>query len=165
LRLTVHAVVRPDAVASVQDLLEHCLKRRIRICLSPLHTGYRVSVGEAERATYEAFFDQIVRLKRAGEAISGSFAFYENVRRLGAYRCLPMLIPRILPDGRLMYPCRPKGQIAGSILEHGSWGETVREAVRRYGRVRHCDRSCRIRCYIEPSLLLTRPAALVREAR
>ena len=162
-KLIVHCVIDPDDLRAAAGVLKYCVERRIRICLSPVHRNYRVEFqGEALRE-YRAFIDEVISMKRKGAPVSGSYAFYQNVKSLNRYECLPMLIPRILPTGDLLYPCRPRGHIAGNILGLGSWEATVQDAVDRYGRVDRCSDSCRIRCYIEPSLLMRKPLSLMRE--
>lgn len=164
-RLIVHAVILPGRIHAARRILDYCTDRGIYICLSPMHENYAVSIPPAARDEYDALLQTIIRRKRAGASISGSLAFYENARTLEPYVCLPMLIPRILPRGELLYPCRPRGQIVGSILELGSWAAAVRAARKRFGPPKRCLASCRIRCYIEPSLLMSRPTRLLREAR
>jgi pyruvate-formate lyase-activating enzyme len=161
--LVVHCVIRGDRLAAAEDMLCYCTERRIRLCLSPLHEGYQVRMSERDLPAYRQFVERVIDAKRRGASVSGSYAFYENVRTLAPYTCLPMLIPRILPNGHLLYPCRPRGRIAGSILELGSWRAAFEDAVRRFGKVGRCQQACRIRCYIEPSLLMRRPLGLLRE--
>ncbi|MFH1220365.1 MAG: radical SAM protein [Candidatus Eisenbacteria bacterium] len=162
-RLKVHAVILPGKIDYAEEVLEFCLDRNIPICFSPLQVDYRAHDSLQGDPAYTIFVDRLIDLKRRGKRISGSYDYYRNIRNFAAFRCVPMLIPRILPNGRLLYPCRPKGRIAGNILDFGSWGGTVNDAIQRFGAIEPCERSCRIRCYIEPSLLMKNPGSLIRE--
>ena len=140
-----------------------CLGLDVPICLSPLQVQYAAHASLADDPGYRRLIDRLIDLKKRGRKISGTFQYYRNIRDLATFRCAPLLVPRILPNGRILYPCRPKGRIAGSILEFGSWERTWGAARRTYGESGECERSCRIRCYIEPSLLMKSPVSIARE--
>jgi MoaA/NifB/PqqE/SkfB family radical SAM enzyme len=162
-KLVVHSVILPGSIPTAEEVLRFCLERDIWICLSPLQKGYRVPRSLESSREYARFIDEVIALKKDGKKISGSLAFYENIRDLRPFRCLPLVIPRILPDGRILYPCRPKGRVGASILSFGSWEGAAADAARRFGPPPDCRDSCRIRCYIEPSLIMKQPFRLARE--
>ncbi|HUV37453.1 MAG TPA: radical SAM protein [Patescibacteria group bacterium] len=162
-RLTVHTVILPGGVDTAEEVLEFCLERDIAVCLSPLQMDYAAHASLRDDVRYVNLIDRLMALKRRGAKISGSYGYYRNIRDFDPYRCIPTLIPRILPDGTILYPCRPAGARGGNILDFGSWEKTLEDAVRSNGRFERCDRSCRIRCYIEPSILMNDPVSFVRE--
>ncbi len=162
-KLKVHTVILPDNIHLAGEVLDFCHSRDISICLSPLQTQYKAHCSFEDDGQYRNLINRIIELKKKGARISGTRNYYRNIRKLEDFRCIPMLIPRILPNGNILYPCRPKGNVAGNIVQHGSWDRVLAEAERDYGRVENCDRSCRIRCYIEPSLLMKDPVSMVKE--
>ncbi|MFH1681064.1 MAG: radical SAM protein [Candidatus Eisenbacteria bacterium] len=164
-RLVVHSVIQPGRLAVAEEVLRSCVSRGIDVCLSPLHHKYRVDWLDGSRQAYAGLLDEIMRLKRQGASISGSHAFYENMKTMETFTCAPFAIPRIIPDGRILYPCRPRGRIGASILDAGSWERALAETAAKYGPPRPCTDSCRIRCYVEPSLLIRKPWLVLKEIR
>jgi MoaA/NifB/PqqE/SkfB family radical SAM enzyme len=162
-KLVVHTVVLPGRLDLAEEVARFALDCGAWVCISPLQHDYAVPPALAASGEYRALIDRVLGMKRAGRRISGSAAFYRNIRDGATYRCHPFVIPRILPSGHLLYPCRPQGAVGGSVLEHGSWERAVREARERFGPIPACRRSCRIRCYIEPSLALSGPWRVARE--
>lgn len=161
--LTVHTVILPGGVDAAEEVLEFCLERDIAVCLSPLQVDYAAHASLRGDARYANLIDRLLALKKAGANISGSYGYYRNIRDFDPYHCIPTLIPRILPDGTILYPCRPAGERGGNILDFGSWERALGDAARANGGFGPCDRSCRIRCYIEPSLLMRNPFTFMRE--
>jgi MoaA/NifB/PqqE/SkfB family radical SAM enzyme len=162
-KLSVHTVILPGKIHLAEDVLDFCLGRDIAVCLSPLQIDYDAHASFEGDTGYRRLIDRLIGLKKSGGNVSGTVKYYENIRQLEKFRCIPILVPRILPNGNILYPCRPKGDIAGNILQLGSWERTLGDAVRRYGKIEECDRSCRIRCYIEPSLIMKHPVSVIGE--
>ena len=161
--LTVHCVASPGLLAEAEKVLDFCLENRIHFCFSPRQKDYQPDPGLIGDREYREFISRLIRAKRKTGLISGGYQFYENIRDFTAFRCYPWLIPRIFPNGDLIFPCRPRGRAVGNLLESGSWEVLERRARAGPGRDFSCDRSCRIRCYIEPSLFAPHPLRTFRE--
>ena len=80
------------------------------------------------------------------------------------YECYPTIIPRITPDGWLIYPCLPmekdggeQGGRAVNLREVSHWDEAWAAAQRRYGEAPSSCASCFQQCYAESSLMGARP--------
>ena len=50
---------------------------------------------------------RLIAAKRAGAPILGSDAYLQTLYDFTSYACYPTLVPRIMADGGLVYPCRP----------------------------------------------------------
>ena len=91
-------------------------------------------------------------------------AYLEGVRDLRGYRCHPLLMPTVRPDGRMNLPCleRPRVQVdlrgAGDYMRAlaGGWREEVWES--------ECRGRCHIFCHMALSLLQRHPLAALGEA-
>lgn len=161
-QITVHCVAHPGKVGEAWEVLEFCLNHRIPFCFSPLQVNYDLHPDLIDDPEYREFITRLIRIKRRTGLVSGSYLYYRNIHDFSDYRCYPWIIPRIFPNGDLIFPCRPRGKPLGNLLETGSW-DLLEEKASDLGWEGSCRRSCRIRCYIEPSLLAPRPWNILRE--
>lgn len=169
LTLIVHCVLAPETLPQARDVLDFCTARGILFSCSPQSVNnwprYELMVAE----DYAAFIAHLIELKQHGAPILGSLPYLRLMLDLQPYPCYPLLIPRVLPDGSLAYPCRPieRGGTAHggriNLLECGSWAEAMRRAVSHYGLPPLTCGSCYQQCYVEPSLMQAQPLALLRE--
>lgn len=163
--LTVHCVIIPGRISHARNVLQFCTRNNIKICLSPLVVDYAPHRELMHNSEYQELIKTVINLKKKSRIISGTFLFYRSILNCEPYTCQPFLVPRIFPMGELLYPCRPigeKGQRV-SLLKAGSWENAVRVAERSFSPVTKCNRSCRIRCYIEPSLITRHPWHILSE--
>jgi MoaA/NifB/PqqE/SkfB family radical SAM enzyme len=163
--LTVHCVIMPGAIGEAGRLLQFCLDKEIKICLSPQVVNYAPHPALLQNVEYEELIRKIIDLKKITNLISGSLLFYKSIHRFEPFECYPFLVPRIFPRGELLYPCRPLGEqrCRVNLLEAGTWERAANLAAESFGSLNSCQRSCRIRCYIEPSLLTRNPWAIIPE--
>jgi hypothetical protein len=49
----------------------------------------------------------MIARKQSGAPILGSMAYLRMLLDFEPYACYPLLVPRVMPDGGLAYPCRP----------------------------------------------------------
>jgi hypothetical protein len=169
-RLIVNCVLSPDTLAGADDVLEFCLKHDLLVSFSPqaVDDWPRYELVVSER--YKAFIDRLIALKRDGAPIAGSTAYLRAIRDFTPYACYPTLIPRVMTDGGLVYPCRPierrggaNGGRPANLLKVESWDEAMDLATAVYGEPpRHCS-SCFQQCFAEPSLMQSRPLAYFAE--
>jgi hypothetical protein len=92
------------------------------------------------------------------------------MRDISPYDCYPTLTPRILPNGDLIYPCRPfekadngQGGRPVNLLNVRTWAEAWHTAYSIYGQPPRSCSSCFQQCYTEPSLMQARPLWLAWE--
>ena len=119
---------------------------------------------------YRAFIQKLIRLKRQGGPILASRRTLQTLLDFIPYDCYPALAPRVLANGDLTYPCRPfekaangQGGRAVNLLDVPGWAEAWKIADQTYGRPPRTCHSCFQQCYIEPSLMQSRPLTLAWE--
>lgn len=163
-KLIVNCVVTPETLDEATAVLDFCLERHIGFAFSPQSFNnwprYELLTAQA----YRAFVERVIAHKKQGHPILGSLAYLKLARDFQSYRCYPTLVPRVLPNGDLIYPCRP---IERSQTGHGgrpcnltraiSWAEAIGQAAIRFGSPPESCTSCFQQCYAEPSLMQAQP--------
>jgi hypothetical protein len=113
---------------------------------------------------YRAFIEKVIRLKKQGAPVLGSLSYFRALLDQTPYECYPTLVPRILPDGWLAYPCRPMEKAGGeqggravNLLHVKTWADAWHIALEKYGEAPTSCVSCFQQCYAEPSLMQAHP--------
>ncbi len=163
-RLIVNAVITPETLPAMGQLLAFCVENDIRVSFSPQSVNNLVRYELIVSPEYQAFIRKIIDLKKQGAPIFGSFAYYSVLLDQTPYECYPTLVPRILPDGWLAYPCRPMEKVGGeqggrpvNLREVKTWEEAWKIAAKMYGDTPTACVSCFQQCYMEPSLMQAHP--------
>ncbi len=168
--LAVNCVVTPETLTDAQGVLDFCVEYNIAFAFSPQSFNnwphYQLLVSE----NYKTFVDQVIAYKKQKQKIIGSLAYLKLMRNFQPYNCYPSLVIRVLPNGDLIYPCRP---IERSQTPHGgrpcnltqvdSWSEAITLAEHEFGPPPTSCVSCFQQCYTEPSLMQARPVTLLQE--
>ena len=169
-QLIINAVLTPETIPGFDDLLAFCAQNHIFLSVSPQSYNNWPRYDLLVSAEYRALIERIITLKKRGAPILGSTAYLKTMLDLQPYACYPTLTPRILPDGWLLYPCRPmekdngeQGGRAVNLLEVSSWQAAWNLAQVAYGQAPAACGSCFQQCYAEPSLMQTHPLAFLWE--
>jgi MoaA/NifB/PqqE/SkfB family radical SAM enzyme len=169
-QLIVNCVLTPETLPGAEQVLDFCIEHDLFVSFSPqaVHNWprYDLLVSDA----YKRFLAQLIALKRRGAPILGSMAYLRTLHDMVPYACYPTLVPRVMPNGDLLYPCRPiekeKGSHGGrpcNLLQVTSWAQALEIAVNEYGPPPRICTSCFQECFAEPSLMQARPLSLLRE--
>jgi MoaA/NifB/PqqE/SkfB family radical SAM enzyme len=169
-RMVVNCVLSPETLPGAGDVLDFCSQHGLLVSFSPQSVDnwprYELLVSDE----YQAFLQRLVAEKRRGGPILGSIAYLRILGDLRPFSCYPLLIPRVMPDGELLYPCRPIEKAGTShggrpcnLLEVESWSEALKLAAAEYGQPPRVCSSCFQQCYIEPALAQARPPSLLVE--
>jgi MoaA/NifB/PqqE/SkfB family radical SAM enzyme len=169
-KLIINTVITPETLSSMDQLLTFCVDNNIQISLSPQSVNNLPRFELVTSAEYRAFIEKIIKLKKEGAPILGSFAYFNILLDQTPYECYPTLIPRITPDGWLTYPCRPmekagseQGGRVVNLLDVKTWDEAWNIAQKKYGEAPTSCVSCFQQCYAEPSLMQARPFEYLME--
>jgi len=173
-RMVLNCVVTPDTLSQVENVLDFCITHNVLFSFSPQSANNWPHYDLLVSDDYRAFITQMMTRKCAGAPILGSMAYLRMLLDFEPYACYPMLVPRVMSDGGLAYPCRPierdsaatGGAHGGrdvNLLHVESWDAALQQAVAYYGEPPSTCSSCFQQCYIESSLMQTRPWALVGE--
>ncbi len=168
--LAVNCVVTPETLSDGAAVLEFCVEHEIGFAFSPQSFNNWPHYDLLVSGRYRAFVDQVVAYKKQGRKILGSLAYLNLMRDFQPYYCYPTLVPRVLSNGDLIYPCRP---IERSHTLHGgrpcnlsrvnSWREAILMAKEEFGPPPTSCVSCFQQCYVEPSLMQAYPLSLLRD--
>ncbi len=161
--VSINCVVAPHTLGDAREVLQFALQEGIRYSCIPQNVDYAVHPGLNASEDYRSFIREIMELKKRNPLISGTRYFFQNILKLSPFECYPSVVARVNANGDVSWPCRPLKTVAGNLLESGSFDATVKEGIRKHGILNACDKNCQVRCYIESSLLVKHPFALVRE--
>ncbi len=163
-KLILNAVITPETLSGMNELLAFCTENNVQISFSPQSVNNLPRYELVTSPEYRLFIAKLIKLKKQGVPILGSFSYFNILLDQTPYECYPTLIPRILPDGWLTYPCRPMEKAGGeqggrvvNLLEVQTWQEAWKIATDRYGDVPTSCVSCFQQCYAEPSLMQAHP--------
>ncbi len=169
-KLILNAVITPETFPHMDALIDFCTTHKILLSLSPQAVNNWTHFDLLTSIEYRTFIQNTLKHKKSGAPILGSTAYLKTLLDQKPYECYPTIIPRIMPDGWLIYPCLPMekdgGEIGGrpvNLLNVSSWAEAWEIAKNRYGEAPSSCSSCFQQCYAEPSLMQSRPFAWISE--
>jgi MoaA/NifB/PqqE/SkfB family radical SAM enzyme len=170
--LVVNCVITPQTLAQVRTILAFCEEQRILISFSPQSVNNWPHYDLLTAQEYRDFIQHLIERKRAGAPILGSLDYLNILNDFTPYSCYPLLVPRVMPNGDLVYPCRPielsgttRGGRPCNLLDVKSWDDAIRRALQEYDDPPQTCTSCFQQCFAEPSLLQAKPLSLLRELR
>ena len=163
-KLILNAVITPETLPSMDKLLAFCTESHVHISFSPQAVNNLPRYDLVTSKDYRDFIERVIELKKQGTPIVGSNSYFKSLLDQTPYECYPTLVPRILPDGWLAYPCRPMEKAGGeqggravNLLSVDSWDEAWKIAKHKYGEAPTSCVSCFQQCYAEPSLMQAHP--------
>ena len=169
-KLILNAVITPETLPGMDKLLSFCIENNVRISFSPQSVNNMPRYDLVTAPEYRAFIEKVIRLKKQGAPVLGSHSYFKILLDQTPYECYPTLIPRIMPDGWLAYPCRPMEKAGGeqggkavNLLSVETWEDAWRIARAKYGNAPTSCVSCFQQCYAEPSLMQARPFEYLAE--
>jgi MoaA/NifB/PqqE/SkfB family radical SAM enzyme len=170
--LVLNAVITPDTLLGMDDLLGFCTEYNVLLSLSPQSVNNMPRYELITSPEYRAFIEKVIRLKKQGAPILGSFSYFKTLLDQIPYECYPTLVPRVMPDGWLTYPCRPMEKAGGeqggravNLLEVQTWQEAWTIAKEKFGAAPTSCASCFQQCYAEPSLMQAHPIEYLTEKK
>ncbi|MEE8389476.1 MAG: radical SAM protein [Anaerolineae bacterium] len=169
-RMIVNCVLTPETLLGAQQVLDFCVEHDLYVSFSPQAVCNWPRYDLLVSSDYKALLAHLIALKRRGSPILGSMTYLRTLLDLRPYSCYPTLVPRVMPNGDLLYPCRPIEKGGGShggrpcnLLEVESWDQALAIAADEYGPPPRVCTSCFQQCFAEPSLMQARPLSLLRE--
>ena len=163
-KLILNAVITPETLPHMGALLDFCAAEEILLSFSPQAVNNWPRYDLLVSTEYRAFIERALKLKKRGAPILGSNAYLKTLQEQKPYICYPTIVPRIPPDGWLIYPCLPMekdgGETGGrpvNLRDLSGWDEAWSIAQERYGEAPTSCSSCFQQCYAEPSLMQSRP--------
>ncbi len=163
--LVLASVVTPDNLQEVTQVLEFAVDHGVGFQVSPEILGTSVNPKLRNNPAYAELIDRTLALKRTRRGIFGVPEYLHGIRDFHAFRCHPLLMPVIRPDGRMYYPCLEWKQAEVNLLESGSYFEALRSARKRFGEIPACHDCCHIFCHMALSLLQSHPFSALGELR
>jgi MoaA/NifB/PqqE/SkfB family radical SAM enzyme len=169
-KLILNAVITPETLPGMEKLVAFCRENDAQISFSPQSVNNLPRYELVTSPEYCALIDQLIRWKKQGAPILGSHVYFKILKDQTPYECYPTLIPRIMPDGWLTYPCRPMEKAGGehggravNLLHIKTWDEAWAIAREKYGDAPTSCVSCFQQCYAEPSLMQAHPLEYLSE--
>ena len=169
-QLILNAVITPETLPGMEKLLAFCAQNKALISFSPQSVNNLPRYELITSPEYRAFIEKLIRLKKQGAPILGSLSYFKTLLDQTPYECYPTLVPRVMPDGWLSYPCRPMEKAGGeqggravNLLNVRTWEEAWRIAKEKYGEAPTSCVSCFQQCYAEPSLMQAHPIEYLSE--
>jgi len=169
-KLILNAVITPETLPSMDKLLAFCTENHVHISFSPQAVNNLPLYDLVTSKEYRALIEKLISLKKRGAPILGSYAYFNTLLNQTPYECYPTLVPRVLPEGSLTYPCRPMEKAGGeqggravNLLSVNTWDEAWAIAKHKYGEVPTSCISCFQQCYAEPSLMQAHPFEYLTE--
>ena len=165
-KLILNAVITPETLPHMDALLDFCAAQGILLSFSPQAVNNWPRYELLVSPEYRAFIERALKLKKHGGPILGSTVYLKTLLDQKPFGCYPTIIPRVTPDGWLIYPCLPMEKDGGesggrpvNLHDVSTWEEAWAIAQERYGEAPASCTSCFQQCYAEPSLMQSRPLA------
>jgi len=169
-KLILNAVITPETLPHIDALIDFCAEQDILLSFSPQAVDNWPRYELLVSPDYRAFIRRMLSRKKRGAPILGSTVYLKTLLEQKPYKCYPTIIPRITPDGWLIYPCLPMekegGEVGGrpvNLRDASTFDEAWKMAIRHYGEAPSSCTSCFQQCYAEPSLMQSRPLAWALE--
>jgi MoaA/NifB/PqqE/SkfB family radical SAM enzyme len=164
-KLVLAAVATPENLNDVAGVLAFAMDHGLGFQVSPEIVGTSVNPRLRHNDAYRQLVDQVLQVKSAKRGVLGVPQYLLGIRDFRRFRCHPLLMPVIRPDGRMYYPCLEWKRAQISLLEAGSYAAALRQARQEFGQVPACRDCCHIFCHMALSLLQSHPFSALGELK
>lgn len=164
-KLVLSVVATPENLADVSRVLDFTVEHGVGFQVSPEIVGRAVNPLLRENDGYRKLMDRVLQTKEGRRGVLGVPEYLRGIRDFGRFRCHPLLMPVIRPDGRMYYPCLEWKRAEISLLETGDYAAALRAAQRQFGAIPACRDCCHIFCHMALSLLQSHPCSALGELR
>jgi MoaA/NifB/PqqE/SkfB family radical SAM enzyme len=164
-KLVLASVATPENLADVAGVLEFATQHGLGFQLSPEIVGTTVNPVLRDSADYRQLVRRVLAAKRSRRGILGVPEYLQGIGEFSAFRCHPLLMPVIRPDGCMYYPCLESKQAEVNLLEMGDYFQALRAAQQRFGEIPACHDCCHLFCHMALSLLQSHPISALGELR
>ena len=164
-RVVLSAVAMPGNLDEAARVLELAVSEGLGFHISPQIVGVAVHPELRGNERYRALMREVLAAKRKGAHVLGVPGYYRGILEFSRFRCHPLLMPTIRPDGRMYYPCLESGRTEVNVLEQGDYRAALAAGRRARGPVPDCRDCCYVFCHMALSLLQRQPLAALGEMR
>ena len=163
--IVLSAVATPDNLEEVSKVLRFAMKNSLGFHVSPEIAGTTVNPALRENDRYKSLVDEVLKAKSAQTGVLGIPQYLIGIHDFTRFRCHPLLMPTIRPDGRMYYPCLESKNAEINLLEYGNYGDALRSVRAREGEIPQCPDCCHIFCHMALSLLQRHPISALAEMK
>jgi len=142
--IAISAVMLPENVDEIGDLLAFCQKYGFGFAASPALKGIVPVAGLAGSADYKKSVTAIIKAKKKGGKIIGSKAYYEVISNFAQFQCYPLLMPTIDPAGNLYLLCLELGQKKIPLFSYRDLQEAITASCPDMDYPPECKKVCHI---------------------
>jgi MoaA/NifB/PqqE/SkfB family radical SAM enzyme len=164
-KIVLGAVATPDNLEQVAGVLDYALANGLGFHVSPEIVGTTVNPALRGNEAYVRLMNRVIDAKRRKRGVLGVMRYLTGIRDFSRFRCHPLLMPTIRPDGCMYYPCLESSQADVNVLEAGGYPRALAEARSRYGKLADCTDCCHVFCHMALSLVQRHPIAALGELR
>ena len=164
-KVVVSAVATPANATDVSAVLRFAVKNGLGFHVSPEIVGTTPNPLLRGNRTYDGLIKEVAAAKRNALGVLGVPQYLKGIRRFGRFRCHPLLMPTIRPDGRMYYPCLESKRAEVSPLETGDYWLALKQARQRCGPIPKCRDCCHIFCHMALSCFQRHPLSALAESR
>jgi len=164
-KLVLSVVATPSNLGEATKLLRFASEHSIAFHISPEIIGTTVNPELRDNVHYDEMMSEVMETKINYSGILGVPAYLKRIRDFGAFRCHPLLMPTIRPDGRMYYPCLESKRAEINLLEAGNYHKALRTARDRCGHLPACRDCCHVFCHMAISLFQEQPWSALKELK
>jgi len=161
-QLTLHAVIAPETIEGIEDIISFCESLEITLSLSPEHGRFYPHSELKNNSQYIRLIDRLIEMKKGGRPIACSFGYLRTIRDFTPHKCYPFFSPRVEPDGRVYFPCQRIRKRHVYLQDYDSLHRLMqKEAEQNF--FEECSRRCFLACYVEIEQYVRNPLSLLKE--
>lgn len=164
-KLVLSAVASPTNLTGVSEVLRFTLDHSIAFNVSPETVGTTIHPELRDNVDYDHLMAEVIRAKKEELGILGVPRYLYRIRDFGPFRCHPLLMPTIRPDGRMYYPCLESKRAEINLLEAGNYSRALKAARELAGDLPQCKDRCYLFCHMAISLYQRHPFSALGEIR
>ena len=162
---TVNSVILPEGIQASREVMHFCFEHNINFSPMPCILGKVPHPKLINNEEYQNFVKEIIQHKKNGKKVVNTFKSLKNIINFDRFDCYPTLILDIYSDGTMYYPCSPLNLKAGNLLKIGDVDKALKIGIEKHGKIKKCQYSCNLSCYMEPSLMIKHPSLILKEAK
>ncbi len=163
-KVVISTVLMPDNLRHIPALMDFCLKHDFGFAVSPALKGTQANAGLMSSKEYQRCIDEILKHKEQGLVVLGSKRYFNTIRHFTPYRCYPLLMVTIDPQGRVNLPCLEIADQKASLFDFPNMSQLMSAYQKNRSVADNCGNVCHIFCHAGLSDLLENPLTSVYEA-